>query len=149
MFFGDAADEGRGADLIAGVNRSWFRRGCCNGLLCDFFLLLRSGSGFCRGGWFCGRVAADDGYDCVDLDGFAFVGADLGENAVGCRGDFGVDFVGGDFEERLVFLYGITDFLEPLSDGAFEDGFAHLGHDYLDAGFAAGLRYLWWHLRCA
>ena len=83
-------------------------------------------------------AAADDGDDCVDLNGFAFVGADFGEHAVDVRGNLSVDLVGGNFEERLVFLDGVSDFFQPLGDGAFKDGFAHLRHDDFDAGPAIG-----------
>ncbi len=49
--------------------------------------------------------------------------------AGGGRGDFGVNFVGGDFEQRLVALDFVAGLLEPLGDGSFEDRFPHLGHD--------------------
>ncbi len=79
------------------------------------------------GGGACFIDGADDG---VDLDGGAFLDLDLAECAGGGRGDFGVDLVGGDFEERLVARDGVAGLLEPLGEGAFGDGFAHLGHDY-------------------
>ena len=75
--------------------------------------------GFCDG--------ADDG---VDLDGGAFLDQDLAHNAGGGGGDFGIDLVGGDFEEGLVAFDGFAGLLEPLGEGAFGDGLAHLGHDY-------------------
>ncbi len=59
----------------------------------------------------CGLCAsfADDGDDGVDLDGGAFRKANLSEHASHGRGDLGVHLVGGDFEERLVFLDGVAD----------------------------------------
>ena len=46
--------------------------------------------------------------------------------------NLGVDFVGGDFEQRLVALDFIAGLFQPLGDGALEDAFAHLGHDDVD-----------------
>ena len=71
---------------------------------------------------------ADDG---VDLHGRAFSNLDLLQRAGGGRRNLGVDLVGRDLEERLVALDGVARLLEPLGDGAFGDGFAHLGHDYI------------------
>ena len=71
-------------------------------------------------------MTGDDG---VDLDGGAFGDLDFSEDSGHGRRNFGIDLVGGDFEERLVFLDVVADFLEPFGDGAFEDGLAHLGHD--------------------
>ena len=82
------------------------------------------------------RAAADDGDDGVDRDGLAFGDLDLGEGAGGGRGDLGVDLVGGDLEERLVALDRVADLLEPLGDGALEDGLAHLRHQDFGAGAA-------------
>ena len=56
---------------------------------------------------------------------------DLLKRAGGGRGNLGIDLVGGDLEERLVALDGVAGLLEPLGEGAFGDGFAHLGHDYV------------------
>ena len=86
-------------------------------------------------------VAADHGDDGVDLDGGAGLGLDFGEDARGGRGDLGVDLVGGDFKKRLVALDFVSYLLEPLGNGAFEDGLAHLRHDDFGAGpEAAGRR---------
>ena len=43
----------------------------------------------------------------------------------------GIHFVGGDFEERLIFLDNVAGFLEPFGNGALKDRLAHLGHDYV------------------
>ena len=83
----------------------------------------RSGNG--------GAGFVDDADNGVDLDGLALLVADLLEDSSGGGGDFGVDLVGGDLEERLVALDSVAGLLEPLGDGAFEDGFAHLGHEYI------------------
>ena len=52
---------------------------------------------------------ANDRDDGVDLDGGAFGKADFGEHAGHGRGNLGVDLVGGDLEERLVFFDGVAD----------------------------------------
>ena len=119
-----SAEVGGASAIEAAVRlgSGFWRRGCRYG---------RSGS---RCG--CSGSASDDGDDGVDLDGRAGFGLDLGEDA-GCgRGDLGVDLVGGDFKERLVALDFVSYLLEPLGDGAFEDGLAHLRHD--DFGCGAG-----------
>jgi hypothetical protein len=46
--------------------------------------------------------------------------------------NFGVDFVGGDLEQDLVFLDSVSGFLEPPADGSFGEGLSHLGHDNFD-----------------
>ena len=74
-------------------------------------------------------VSGDDAYDGVDLDGVAGFDLDLLKSAGRGRGDFGVNLVGGDFEQRLVTLDFVAGLFEPLGDGSFEDRFAHLGHD--------------------
>ena len=40
---------------------------------------------------------------------------------LGRGGDFGVDFVGGNFQDRFVFAYNIPGILEPLEDCGFGD----------------------------
>ena len=57
---------------------------------------------------------ADDGDDGVDLDGGALREADLSENAGGGRRNLGVDLVGGDLEERLVFFDCVAEVLSHL-----------------------------------
>ena len=79
----------------------------------------------------CGAVFVDGADDGVDADGRAFLDFDFAEGAGDGRRDFGVDLVGGDFEERFVTRDGVAGLLEPLGEGAFGDGFAHLGHDYV------------------
>ena len=76
-------------------------------------------------------VFIDSGDDCVDADGGAFLHLDLAKRAGDGRGDLGVDLVGGDLEQRFVALDGVARLLQPLGEGAFGDGFAHLGHDYV------------------
>ena len=71
--------------------------------------------------------------DRLDRDRFPFLDDDLHEDpSVGC-GDLGVDFVCRDLEDGFVALYLVADFLEPLRECAFSDGFAHLRHDYIYA----------------
>ena len=56
---------------------------------------------------------------------------DVLQRAGGGRGNFGVNLVGGDFEQRLVALDFFARLLQPLGDGSFENRFPHLGHDYI------------------
>ncbi len=72
---------------------------------------------------------ANDGNDGVDLRCLTRGNFDFGEDAGGGRGNLGVDLVGRDLKERLVALDGVADVLQPLRDGAFEDGLAHLRHE--------------------
>ena len=130
VFFGDAAHQRRGADAAP----AWADCGAGTGAgFCDCgsaqmsAVLVRS-----RRAVAVADDATDHGDDGVDLDGCAFRDLDLGEDAGDGRGNLGVDLVGGDLEERLVVLDGVADLLEPLGDGAFEDGLAHLRHDDID-----------------
>ena len=76
--------------------------------------------------------AIDDRDNGLDWNGLAFGNLDFFQHAGGGRRNFGVDLVGGNFKERLVALHLVTGLFQPLGDGAFEDTFAHLGHDYVD-----------------
>jgi hypothetical protein len=140
--FGDAADQGRGANPAGGLRcrprllPGWKWGGGCQlgrqrsgGSRCDGELLMRDGR---RGNPGRGRGGAiDDGEDGVDADGCALGDLDLDENAGGGCGNLGVHLVGGDFKEEFVLEDGVARVLEPLGDGALEDRFAHLGHDYV------------------
>ena len=107
------------SSLLLASFRSWFFRR---------WLPAPSGrSRFCwRGGFAIHGDGADDG---VDADGGAFGDFDFLQNAGGGRGNFGVNLVGGDFEKRFVALDLVAGLLQPLGNGALDDGFAHLGHD--------------------
>ena len=83
---------------------------------------------------------ANDADNGVDLNGVAFGNFDFLEDAAGGGGDFGVDLVGGDLEERLVALDLVTGLLQPLGDGSFENRFAHLGHDYVSRHSSLSIR---------
>ena len=74
------------------------------------------------------RNYADDG---IHLYGIAGLDFDLLQRARGWGGDFGVNFVGRDFKQRLVALHLLARLLQPLGDGSFKDRLAHLGHDYI------------------
>ena len=76
-----------------------------------------------------GAIGIDYANDGIDLDGGAFLHFHFFEHTTGGRRDFGVHFVGGDFEERLVALDTVAGLLQPLGDGAFNNGLPHLGHD--------------------
>ena len=71
---------------------------------------------------------ADDGVDGYRL---TFPRGDLGEDSLDWRRNLSLDLVGCDLEERFVPIDMIADFLEPAHDRAFDDRFAHLGHDDL------------------
>ena len=140
VVLGDLAHERAGADasllaivglgirLRLGRLGGWWRR--------SSFLLgfgsrsgRRSGLGWRGGG---GSIAVSDDADYgVDLDGVAGLDLDLLERAGRGSRNFGVNLVGGDFEQGLVALHLVAGLLEPLGDGSFEDRFPHLGHDYV------------------
>src|SRR5207302_8093530 len=48
--------------------------------------------------------------------------------AGGGRRDFGIRFVSGDFDERLIALDPLAGLHQPLHDRAFDDRFAELRH---------------------
>ncbi len=108
------------------------RGGCCGGWLLLFFLFFlhwrsRRWGGFRWGGGF--AIRSDGADDRIHADRCAFGDFDFLQHAGGGRGNFGVNLVGGDFEERLVALDFVSGLLQPFGDGAFDDGFAHLRHD--------------------
>src|ERR1019366_2711805 len=76
-------------------------------------------------------AVANHTHDGVDLNGVAFGNLDFLKDSAGGRGDFGVDLVGGNLEQRFVALDLVTGLFQPLGDGPFENRFAHLGHDYV------------------
>ena len=119
--------------LSAGAGAGSGRRGRERLLLFSFFFALaaqRLGAGFAARRRLRGfAIGGDSADDRIHADGRAFGDFDFLQNAGGRSGNFGVDFVGGDFEERLVALDFVAGLLQPLGDGAFDDGFAHLGHD--------------------
>src|SRR5260221_13780556 len=61
---------------------------------------------------------ADDG---IDLNGVAFGNLDFLKDSAGGRGDFGVDLVGGNLEQRFIALDLVTGLFQPLSDSSFEN----------------------------
>ena len=75
------------------------------------------------------RSIADHGDNGVDLHGLAFLDQNVLNHTRSRRWNFGVDFVGGNFEQRLVTLNLVTLLLEPLRNRAFKNTFPHLGHD--------------------
>ena len=145
MFLGEFADQRRRMDAFGSSSSRWSSlRGCAGGR--SWFCRGRSLSlwRWCGGfggrsslGWTCAEAARaaaraiDHRNDGLDGNGLAFSNLDFLQHTGGRRGNFGVDLVGGDFEQRLVALDLVTGLLEPLGDGAFENAFAHLGHDYI------------------
>jgi hypothetical protein len=67
----------------------------------------------------------------VDAYRLAFFHQHLGQRSGGGRRDLGIDFIGGDFEQRFVALHTLAGLLEPLGERAFDNAFAHLGHHYV------------------
>ena len=68
------------------------------------------------------------------MHGLALGGVDLDHGAGRGSGNLGVDLVGGDLDDRLVFRDGIALLLVPFQDGALGDRVAHRRHDDLDRG---------------
>ena len=137
VFAGDLADERRGAGFFVLV----LGRGCGgrHGRRRRSLLFFFGGRCRWRGRGFgrrCGRLGCsgfavhrDGADDRVHANGCSFGDFDFLQDSGGGRGNFGIDFVGRNFEERLVALDFVSGLLQPLGDGAFDDGFAHLGHD--------------------
>jgi hypothetical protein len=91
---------------------------------------LRGGRRFgCPGAVTGGINYADDG---LNRDGLAFADFDFFKHAGGGGGNFRVDFVGRNLEQRLVALDFVAGLFQPFRDGAFKDAFAHLGHYDVD-----------------
>ena len=72
-------------------------------------------------------AVADADQRSADLGGLVFGNEDFLDDAGDRRGDFGVYFVGGDLEQRLVHLYPVTYLLEPAGDGSFGDALTEGG----------------------
>jgi hypothetical protein len=87
--------------------------------------------------------AIDHGDDGLDRNGLTFGNLDFFEHASGRRRNFRVDFIGGDFKERLVAFDLVAGLFQPFGDGAFKDAFAHLGHDHIDCHESVLLAGLW------
>ena len=83
------------------------------------------GRSLCRGRG--GVAGADADQRGANFSGLVFGDEDFLDHAGDRRGDLGVYFVGGDFEQRLVHLYPVTDLLEPAGDGSFGDALTEGG----------------------
>ena len=141
MFAGDLADERRGAGffVLFAERRRAVRDG--GGAGRTFFFFFRRGRWQLAGaafGWRGRRpwlgsggfaIDGDGSDDGVHADRGAFGDFDFLQNSGGGGGNFGVDLVGGDLEQRFVALDFVAGLLQPLGDSALNDGFAHLGHD--------------------
>ena len=133
---GDLAHERRGAGFFVFLSCTAV---CGSGAARDarllrFFLFFAAGwRRSCRrgiGGGGSGFAIDGDGADYrVHSDGRAFGDFDFLQNSRGGSGNFGVDFVGGDFKQRFVALNLVARLFQPLGNSALDDGFAHLGHD--------------------
>ncbi len=69
-------------------------------------------------------LVADDRQDRAHLDRVVLLRLDLQQGAGDRRRDLGVDFVGGDLEQRLIHGDGVPYRLQPAGDGAFGDALA-------------------------
>ena len=90
-------------------------------------------SGLCRR-----ACSADYGHHAVHLNRGAFFHFDFAQHTSGRRGDFGVNFVSGDFKQRLVALDLVANFLQPLGNSALKNRFAHLRHHHIHTCAAIG-----------
>ncbi len=84
----------------------------------------------------CGRLgsrrsafAGDHRDHVVDLDGLSRSNLDFTQHTTGRRGNFGIDLVGRNLKQRLIARNFVAHVFQPARDGAFKDGFSHLGHD--------------------
>jgi hypothetical protein len=68
----------------------------------------------------------------ADLDGLTLGDENLLDGSRRARRNLGVDLVGRDLDDVLVGLDRVALLLEPLGDGALDDGLAELRH--LDLG---------------
>jgi hypothetical protein len=119
-----SSSSSAGAEVAAGV-------GAGAGAGAVFFSSLFS-SCFFSGATGAGAVlggAAAAAYDCVHADRGSFGDFDFAQDAGSGGGNFGIYFIGGDFEQRFIALHFVAGFLQPLGNCAFNDGLAHLGHD--------------------
>jgi hypothetical protein len=82
----------------------------------------RRGRSGCRGS----GAIADNSDNGSDIDSVALGNTNLGEHSTDRRRNFGVDLVGGNLKQDLVFSNGVADCLEPLCDGSFSDGLTKL-----------------------
>ena len=90
------------------------------------------GSGWRWGRWRGGLAFSSDRADHgIDLHGGSGLDLDVLQRAGGRRGNFSINLVGGDFEQRLVALDFLARLLQPLGNGSFKDRLPHLGHDYI------------------
>jgi hypothetical protein len=105
--------------LGLGLRGSRLRRGC---------LLGRLGRG--RGS--AGSLRVHKGHNGADLHRLPFLHQDLHQDSLRRGGDFRIHFVGGDLQQGLISLDGLTHLLEPSRYGALGDGFTHLGHRDFD-----------------
>ena len=75
------------------------------------------------------RRSHSDSHHRIYLNGVSFPDFDVPQHAGSGSGDLGVHFVGGNLEQRLVALHFVAGLLQPLGNGAFKNGLAHLRHD--------------------
>ena len=73
-------------------------------------------------------VVAYDRQLAAHLNGVVFLGDDLFQHTGSRRRDFGVDLVGGHFEQRLVAFHRVALLLEPTGHGAFGHALTECWH---------------------
>ena len=141
VFARDFAHEGRAANFFTTGSCGGLRRGRCCRRCGRFRGRRRSGRGGCgfrRSGRFFGRGwrgadRAVTGFNHRDhrlnRHGLAFADFNFFQHAGRGRGNLRVHLVRGNFEQWFVALDFVSGLLQPLGNGAFENAFAHLGHD--------------------
>ena len=73
--------------------------------------------------------SADPGQDSASVGNNARLDEDLQQYTGSRAGNLGIDFVGVDFDQRVIFLNWVANGFEPFGDGPFNNGFAELGHE--------------------
>ena len=141
--FGDALAQGRQRDFVAFAGRRRLRRCLGGGRFLQPVprlrepLQRRAAAAAAAGASSAGAAAAEprpaagavaDAHQRgANFGGLVFGDEDFLDHAGDRRGDFGVYFVGGNLEQRLVHLYPVTYLLEPAGDGSFGDALTEGG----------------------
>ena len=93
--------------------------------------IARSRCGLCRWRGSAGARSANHSYNGIYLHGGSRLNLDFAQGPAGRRGNLGINFVGGDFEQGFVARDFVAHILEPFCKRALKDGFAHLRHHYI------------------
>ena len=93
--------------------------------------IARSRCGLCRWRGSAGTRSANHSYNGIYLHCGSRLNLDFAQSPAGRRGNLGINFVGGDFEQGFVACDFVAHILEPFCKRALKDGFAHLRHHYI------------------